>query len=322
MITVFNNTKQTFSAEVNDTFNNRDNRRVSITYGKLRMDTFIPAEQTEDFVKLIKSHQHESNIGEFAAKTRLYHSNKEFLPICVVTKSNGGHFLVLANKLLENERLIHVEYNGVFAFTKDYKKSSHISTIVSFRTDRNSSITLVTSDGQTVRETVFTGTKNGKITRDVKTYKASEYKKYDLKKQGIIKPYRPKRPTHLIFTHTSNLDRAKAIFTKNFTIVGIQNVKELDERVTHYKGIGFTAASLFVDQSREEELSGIDNALLNVVKTNFRLTHLVFEDEFTKNESVKPQRTAKPQNKPPFKKGGKPNNANNKKAAPKKGVKA
>lgn len=310
MITLFNNTGKKFTSEVSEASSKFDNSRVHVSHGKTRMDVFVTNDKLSAFESLINSDQ-SSVMNTMDVNTCLYNANKSFEPICVFTKNTNANFLLLAQKLTKGEKVIQVVFNKTFVLAREYEKNNHFSAIVSFRTDVDSSVTIVSADKSVVYETTYEQ-KDGVISRSIKTFKVSEYTKYDTNKECFIKCYRPLRPTHLVFVHKTELASAKSTLTKNFTIIPVQNIRELNEHIEQYKQFGFTAASLFVDLERNAVISGASQKLLTSLKDSFKRTHLVYADGHTKNESSKPKPKKKVENKNPLA-GKKPNNKVSKK---------
>ncbi len=289
MFTVYNNTGISFNTKKWDIKKGRTNLCLSLNYGKkFIMDLFVPEELADETSKNFETAT--SDFKTWLDNTRLYYNNKDYAPIAVSTKSNGANFLFLAHRLASSEHIIRVEFDGVFALTKAFKKGEFISTVASFRTDRDSSLTIVTIDGDKVYTTTYSSNKNAEFTRKVTVTPASKYKKYDIKARGTIKPFHPQKPTHLIFVKKNYKVAAESLFGgKNNTIVYFNNQKELNDKITEYKGFGFTAASLFTPVSRDEELAPVEQKFLDIIISNFKTAHHVVEDGYTKVVSKKPE---------------------------------
>lgn len=299
MITIINDTFKPFQAAVETTTQEKKmkNKRMTVGYGKMKFDTFFDEKDVEKVAATITGTNHKS--AKFVnSHTRLYQSNKEHLPILVASKinSNSANFLFAAQKLNETERIVRVVYDGVFALARDFVKGKHLALVASFRTDRPTSMTVVTVDGDKVYETTYTCTKSEeKVTKTVTEFETAKYTRFDTTKRGIIKPYRLLIPTHLVFTEKQYVNQAEAVCNKNFTIVPVTNTLELEEFITKYKGFGFTAASLFLDESKDEPISGITQTYLKKLQTNFRCVHLVHDNGYTVDKSVKPDPRKKSQ---------------------------
>lgn len=313
MFTVFNNTDIKFKTKKWNLKEGRTNLCLSLNYGKrFLMDLFVPEESVQKTIDNFNGAN--SEFVTWLKNTRLYYNNKDYAPIAVNTKSNGANFLFLAHKLEETEKVLRVELDGVFALAKAFKKGSFITTVASFRTDRDSSLTIVSLNGDTVYTTKYAATKLGEFTRTVETTPAKQYKKYDLKSRGHIKAYRPAKPTHLIFADGKDKLAAESLFNEtNNTVIYFNNQKELTRRIEEYKELGFTAASFFSSISKEEgsdALTPLAKTYLKAIINNFKTAHHVFEDGFTlivskKQQPIRPSKKAnnkelkdkKPQNK-------------------------
>lgn len=304
MFTVFNNTGKKFTTKKWDKKEGRTNVCVSLEYNRRPvMDLFVP----EDKVQETLNNFTKSEFTTWLNNTRLYYNNKNYAPIAVTTRSNGANFLFLAHKLAEKERIIRVEFDGVFALTKSFKKGEFLTTVASYRTDRDSSLTIITINGDTVYTTTYSATANAEFTRTVETTPAAQYTKYSTNARGTIKPFSPRKATHLVFTDNASKLAAETLFTVNNTIVVVNNQKELLEKVEEYKGYGFTAASFFTAIGRDEKLTPINTKYLQTIIDNFKVAHNVFEDGFTMVVSKKPVPTKRPNRKPANKgKGAKP----------------
>ena len=333
MITIINQTDIPFTTVLGDKLNQKDNRRVSVNYGRMRIDAFIEATQVDDFMNRVNGLVQNGDLPaleKYEAKTRLYFSNKEYQPIIVEAKSTNANFLILAHKLESTERVIRVEYDGVFAVTRGFEKGKYIATTASFRNDRESYIRFITVNGDKVTTTTYTSTAEGLITVAVVDTPAAQYKKYPLTDRGSIKPYRPHRATHLVFTTTEHAD---TVVKGNHAFVNFQDEQRLDEKINHFKEIGFTAASLYVDHDRADQpKSKQDIDALKKLQENFRIVYCVFADGFARDCSLAkkaPERKkqSRPQgqkqtpkrnpgnNKPGNNKPGKHRNTNKKKPA-------
>lgn len=318
MFTVFNTTGIKFNTKRTGVKKEgAANQCLSLLYGNRHvMDLYVPEREIETTSANFKQAK-----GEFVTwldKTRLYYSNKDYAPIAMATKSNGANLLFLAHKLKSTERIIRVEFDGVFALTKSFKKGEYITTVASYRTDRDSSLTIVTIDGDTVYTTTYSANAKAEFKRTVETTHRSQYKKYDVESRGTIKPFRPRKATHLVFTTGKDKFDAEVLLNgANHSVISFNNQKELNDKIVEFKTYGFTAASLFSALNRDEPLAPIDVKYLQTIIDNFKTAHHVFEDGFTKVVSKKPElpkRNYKPKNGNRKPAGKKPNyNQNGKK---------
>lgn len=293
MITIMNDTVKPFKVlteKVTDT-KKMKNRRLTVAYGKMNFDAFFDENDAQAVAATIVGTS--AKTSKFLnTHTRLYQSNKEHLPILVASKinSNNANFLFAAQKLTETERVVRVIYDGAFALARDFVKGRHLALVASFRVDRPTSLTVITVDGETVYETKYScETSEKKVTKELTTHETSKYTKFDTSKRGIIKPYRLLKPTHLVFTEKQYLDQAENICNKNSTVITVSNSRELADNIKKYKDFGFTAASLFIGMTKNDKMSGVNAAYLKTIKENFTRVHLVHEDAYTIDLSVKPE---------------------------------
>ncbi len=291
MITFINQTKSQFKVRVEkdvENRNNKDNVKMTLSHGKMYADVYIPKNQVEEFKTLITTAEPGTPVI-YEDKNRLYFSNKEYKPIIVSTKQSGANFLVLTHALEEKERVLFVEYRGAFALLKGFEKGDHISTVASFLPGRAGSITFITSNVDKVVTTTYAcDSKTGKISVKSTEQPIEGYKTHDINKRGAITPFRPYRPTHLVFTLDKYIEDSKMLRNSNLTIVPVPNLKELSNKIEHYKGLGFKAATLFVGHDRGYDLSLIESGMLKQIQNNFRVAHLTYADEYTEFKSLKP----------------------------------
>lgn len=288
MITLFNNTNRPFKFEHVVNCKNK-NDKLSVTYGKMKFDMFLGDKSIEKLKSIIP--QTGNSIKSLIVDTRLYFNNISFDPIAVESTSrNGANFLILAHRLNVSERVIRVEQNGTLGLERSMEKGNHISAIVSFRNDSSSNIKIITLYKGEVYTTRYECVSGGIVTKTVTRVKAEDYTKYSISLRGTITPYRPKKATHLVFTiaNEDNERRSVEIFKQyNYTVVPVQDIKELNAKVCHYKKLGFEAATLFTASKREVRLSKLEEEAKNVIVNNFKIAHVTYEDRYTKVFSKK-----------------------------------
>lgn len=292
MITLFNNTPNSFRY-IRAGKTTKSNEKVTIGYGRMNFNVFLE----EDAVKSLTSYavKTDSKFRSIDANVILYFNNLNYRPIAVGSHhKNNANLLILAHKLNDSERIIRVEQDGTLGLEKGFEKGKYLSAVVSFRTDRDSEMRIITLDGENIHTTTYK-CHDGFIERTVVTTNAKDFTKYDLSKRGTITPYRPKRPTHLIFTLDHKDSVANELFdAHNYTLVKFKSIKELKEKIASYKKVGFTAASLFVSVKRNEQLNPLEEPAKNIIIDEFRTAHLVYEDTYTVPVSKKPQMSKRP----------------------------
>lgn len=311
MITVINQTNKKFNLKRGVLKEGRENRSANITFEKMHLEVFLKDSQLDSLEKIF------SSTGQFKPQSvdvpnnRLYFSNKHYRPISVGnSKSRGADFLLVAQSFEHKERLVSVDHSGAaFVLQAKIVKDKYLSAVISFRVNCPSSVIFITVVGGKFKYSEYRSDGKGNVTSTI-IYKPVETVKHlNTDMRSGVKPFRPFKATHLVFTNERDKNDADSLLgPHNHTIVEFKNTSDLKTKIDTYRMKGFTAGTLFVPIGKDEQLSPIETANLNAVVNSFKVAHLTYGTGYTLFKSLKSVGTKAPKE-------------SNNKTTPPKGVK-
>lgn len=288
MLTIYNESNKPFEVAVRDKKENKDHQRVIITKNNFFFNSFLNDKDKDSLVNNVQKAVNGNVAFVDVTNPRMSFDNRTQDPLLIANSNNGSSIFLLANlDLEEDEKIIDMQSSKeVFILNNRINKYDNISFTASFKSGPETELVIARFKKSTPNEikiTKFLHDGKGHFTVVTTINPRETYTQRDTNHSFKIKPYRPYRPTFLIFTEEKNYDKCKKAYgNKNYHIETFSNIEDLQKKIAEWREKKFRAATLFVDKPQTQKCTREENIAMNEIRKAFNKALLLHNNRYIK----------------------------------------
>lgn len=312
MLTIYNESNKPFDVVVRDKKENKDHQRVIISKNNFYFNSFLNDTDKNKLVKSVDGAINGRVTSLYINNPRMSFDNRTQDPLLIANSNNGSSvFLIVNLNLEEDEKLIDVQSSKTsFILNNRINKYENISFTASFKAGEVAEIIIARykkSEPDKIKITKFIHDGDGNFTVVTTISPRDSYTARSTNHSFKIKPYRPYRPTFLIFANEKDYDKCKKAYdNKNYYVEKFSDLEDLKRKIAAWKEKKFKAATLFVDKPNTKKCVRDENLALQEIRKEFNKALLLYNNRYVKimtdygrGYSLKPKDERKVKAEPP-----------------------